>query len=124
MSSLEPDWSHHSVERHKLTAATSHRIGFIGLSYDLAKTSLRFVAITLAAFILCVAWDASNHFASAQFHRAAPVAPGRPPLAAPAGATAESAPLAAPAGNAALAGPQAEIQEAFTPVGLFVRADI
>ena len=47
-------------------------------------------------------------------------------MAAPAGAAAESAPLAPPADSVAttLTGSQSEIEGAFTPVGLFVRADI
>jgi biopolymer transport protein TolQ len=96
------------------------------LANKFAQTCLRFAAVTFAAIILCIAWDASDHFAAAQFQRAAPVTPGRPPVAAPAGAAAEQAPLAAPTDSVAttLVGPQSEIQGAFTPVGLFVRADI
>ena len=88
-------------------------------------TGLRFVATALLAFVLCLAWDGGGHSACAQFQRAAPV-PGRPPVAAPTGAPAEAAPLAAPAGtvDANVVGSRSEIEAAFTPVGLFLRADI
>jgi biopolymer transport protein TolQ len=84
-------------------------------------TGLRFVATALLALILCLA----GHSAFAQFQRAAP-AQGRPPVAAPTGAPAEAAPLAAPPGaiDTNLVGSRSEIMEAFTPVGLFLRADI
>ena len=84
-------------------------------------TGMRFVATALLALILCL----SGHSAFAQFQRAAP-AQGRPPVAAPTGAPAEAAPLAAPAGtiDTNLVGSRSEIVEAFTPVGLFLRADI
>lgn len=84
-------------------------------------TGLRFVATALLALILCL----SGHSAFAQFQPAAP-AQGRPPVAAPTGAPAEAAPLAAPPGtiDTNLVGSRAEIMEAFTPVGLFLRADI
>src|SRR5258705_6360838 len=101
--------------------------------YALSKTSpkgiimtgLRFVATALLAFILCLAWDGGGHSAWAQFQRAAP-AQGRAPVAAPTGAPAEAAPLAAPAGtiDTSVVGSRAEIEAAFTPVGLFLRADI
>ncbi len=50
---------------------------------------------------------------------------GAPPIAAPAGEGAEGAPLAAPVGDveAQFVGPQTELQETFTPLGLFARAD-
>jgi biopolymer transport protein TolQ len=50
---------------------------------------------------------------------------GAPPIAAPTGEGAEGAPLAAPAGDvqAEFLGQQTELQEAFTPLGLFARAD-
>jgi biopolymer transport protein TolQ len=87
---------------------------------------VRVVAMALAMLTLCLAWDGSGHPAFAQIQRAAPAGQGRPPSAAPTGSAAESAPLAAPAGlgNSARAAAQSEIQEAFTPVGLFLRADI
>jgi biopolymer transport protein TolQ len=86
---------------------------------------LRFVAIVLTAFLLSSAFDGVGHSASAQFQRQAP-ATGRPPSAAPSGPAAESAPLTAPAGipDTNAAANAAEIQQAFTPVGLFLRADI
>lgn len=63
--------------------------------------------------------------AVAQFQRAAPVEAGRPPSAAPVGPAADSAPLAAPPGTESpTAAAISEIEGAFTPVGLFVRADI
>ena len=86
---------------------------------------LRFAAVALTAFILCLLWD-GGHSAFAQFQRAQPQN-GRPPIAAPSGAAAESAPLAAPAGIPVSAAPgtqQAEVEQAFTPLGLFLRADI
>jgi biopolymer transport protein TolQ len=88
-------------------------------------TILRFVAVALTALILSAVWDGADHSAFAQFQRAAPSG-GRPPVAAPSGAPAETAPLAAPAGipEADIVNAQTEIQEAFTPIGLFVRADI
>jgi len=88
-------------------------------------TILRFVAVALTALILSAVWDGADHSAFAQFQRAAPSG-GRPPVAAPTGAPAETAPLAAPAGipEANIVNAQTEIQEAFTPIGLFVRADI
>ena len=50
---------------------------------------------------------------------------GAPPIAAPTGEGAEGAPLAAPVGDvqAEFVGPQSELQEVFTPLGLFARAD-
>jgi biopolymer transport protein TolQ len=94
------------------------------LSRNLAITTVRFVAFALVALMLCAAWDGAGHTALAQFQRQAP-ATGKPPIAAPSGPAAESAPLAAPAGiTDANASAQAEIQQAFTPIGLFLRADI
>jgi biopolymer transport protein TolQ len=58
-----------------------------------------------------------------------PRAEGAPPIAAPTGDAAEgttlAAPIGAPAGNvqAEFVGPQTELQETFTPLGLFIRAD-
>jgi biopolymer transport protein TolQ len=50
---------------------------------------------------------------------------GAPPIAAPTGDAATGAPLAAPAGDvqAEFVGPQTELQDTFTPLGLFMRAD-
>src|SRR4051812_10568138 len=88
-------------------------------------TGLRFVAAVLLALILSLAWDGLGHPAFAQFQRATP-SQGRPPVAAPSGAPAEATPLAAPPGtvDTNLVGSRSEIQAAFTPVGLFLRADI
>jgi biopolymer transport protein TolQ len=54
-----------------------------------------------------------------------PQTEGAPPIAAPTGEGAEGAPLGAPVGDvqAEFVGPQTELQETFTPLGLFVRAD-
>jgi len=63
--------------------------------------------------------------AVAQLQRAAPVETGQPPSAAPTGPAADAAPLAAPPGTGGQAAAAiSEIEGAFTPVGLFVRADI
>jgi len=88
-------------------------------------TMLRFTAMAVAVFFIFTICDAGQSAALAQFQRAQPGG-GRPPVAAPSGPTAESAPLAAPQGipNANVVGSTAEIQQAFTPVGLFLRADI
>jgi len=79
----------------------------------------------VAVFFICAICDAGQSAALAQFQRAQPGG-GRPPVSAPSGPSAESAPLAAPEGvpNANAVGSTAEIQQAFTPVGLFLRADI
>jgi biopolymer transport protein TolQ len=88
-------------------------------------TVLRFAAIILMTLMFCVVSDGADHSAFAQLQRAAPSG-GRPPIAAPSGAPSQAAPLAAPEGipDANIVSSQAEIQEAFTPVGLFLRADI
>jgi len=111
-------------EERGLAAGAAHRIRPRRLPEASATKCLRFIAVALTALFLCAAWDAGGHSAFAQFQRAAPPG-GRPPVAAPTGAPADSAPLAAPAGipDSSLAA-QAETQEAFTPVGLFLRADI
>ena len=113
-------------EEPRFAANTVHKIRPRGLPKASAERCVRFLATALAFLILCAAWDGSGHSALAQFQRAAPAGQGRPPTAAPTGAAAESAPLAAPAGvgDSARAATQSEIQEAFTPVGLFLRADI
>jgi biopolymer transport protein TolQ len=86
---------------------------------------LRFAAMAVAVLFLCTLCDAGQGSALAQFQRAQPGG-GRPPVAAPTGPSADSAPLAAPQNvpNVDVVGSQAEIQQAFTPVGLFLRADI
>ena len=88
-------------------------------------TVLRIAAAALTAFILCLSLDAISHTARAQLGTEAP-AGGRAPIAAPSGGTVDGAPLAAPAGdvNATLVGQQNEIEEAFSPLGLFMRADL
>jgi biopolymer transport protein TolQ len=89
-------------------------------------TCLRLLATALMALMLCLAADGSGHSALAQFQRAAPAGQGRAPVAAPTGPAAESAALAAPPGvvNTDVVSTQAEIEQNFTPVGLFLRADI
>jgi biopolymer transport protein TolQ len=77
----------------------------------------------LAVLAICVALDAAGT-AQAQLGREAP-AGTTPPVAAPTGAAAQSAALPAPGAiDATLSGPGAEIERSFTPVGLFMRADI
>jgi biopolymer transport protein TolQ len=85
---------------------------------------LRLPAAALFALLLALSFDAGLSSASAQLGRQAPQG-GRPPIAAPTGAAPEAAALAAPEGtvNAALVSPNDEIEAAFTPVGLFLRAD-
>src|SRR5215831_1577624 len=88
-------------------------------------TVLRFAAV-IAGIILCLSCIASGDAAYAQLSRAPPPTNGRPPVAAPAGPNAESAPLPAPAGaiNTQVVGGNNETIQAFTPVGLFLRADM
>ncbi len=88
-------------------------------------TVLRFAAL-LAGIVLCLSCIASGDAAYAQLSRAPPPVNGRPPAAAPSGAAAESAPLAAPARtiNTQVVGGSSETAQTFTPVGLFMRADI
>jgi biopolymer transport protein TolQ len=95
-----------------------------GLLQTSTNGVLRFAAVALTALLLCLMWDA-GHSAYSQIQRAQPQN-GRPPIAAPTGPAAESAQLAAPAGipNSAAPGAQAEVEQAFTPLGLFLRADI
>src|SRR5262249_25126039 len=102
-----------------------HKIRPKGLLQTLTNRALRFAAVALTALLLCLVWDASQS-AQAQLQRATPQN-RRPPLAAPTGAPAQSAPLAAPEGIPVSAVPgsaQAEVEQAFTPLGLFLRADI
>ena len=88
----------------------------------------RLAASALAAILLIVAVDAGASAAFAQIQQRQPTGQGRPPIAAPSGAGgAESAPLAAPSGSiqATPVGPQGdETAATFTPVGLFMRADV
>jgi len=68
--------------------------------------------------------------AFAQLQPAAPVGNGPPPIAAPTGARAEGAPIASPAGTVQAQTfpvgpvPQSETVDTFTPIGLFLRADM
>jgi biopolymer transport protein TolQ len=88
-------------------------------------TVLRFAAL-IAGIVLCLTCIASGDAAYAQLGRAPPPSNGRPPVAAPSGPTADSAPLSAPTApvNAQAVGGNSETIQAFTPVGLFMRADI
>ena len=88
--------------------------------------SFRWLGVFFASLLLCLAVIAATEPAFAQLQRAAPAVEGRPPSAAPAGPAAQSAPLAAPPGTSGTAATTAisEIEGAFTPVGLFMRADI
>jgi biopolymer transport protein TolQ len=75
------------------------------------------------ALLLCLAWEGS---AQAQFQQA-PTPGGRAPHAAPPGGPADAAPLSAPGGVVQpqlVGGSISETQQAFTPIGLFLRADI
>src|SRR5207302_1953746 len=96
------------------------------LTHSLAKTPCRWLGVLFASLFVCFAFNAITTPAQAQLQRAAPAQSGRPPAAAPVGPAAESVPLVAPPGSANTARQSAisEIQSAFTPVGLFVRADI
>ena len=96
------------------------------MTHSLAKAPCRWLGILFASLFVCFAFNAITTPAQAQLQRATPAQPGRPPAAAPVGPAAESAPLVAPPGSANTARQSAisEIQSAFTPVGLFVRADI
>lgn len=89
--------------------------------------TLRSPAALLAAILFALALIVGQGSAWAQIQRQAP-ANGRPPIAAPTGAAAESAALAPPPGgapiDAQLAGGQNETVLTFSPVGLFMRADI
>ncbi len=91
-----------------------------------SKASFRWLGVFFASLLFCFAASGVVDSAAAQLQPAAPVGAGRPPSAAPAGPTAETAPLAAPPGTSGggAASAISEIQGAFTPVGLFVRADM
>jgi biopolymer transport protein TolQ len=89
---------------------------------------LRYIAALLAMLMILAAGGGQS--AQAQIARQAP-ANGRPPIAAPSGGPAGTAPLAAPPGTvsealpaAGLTAAQAETEQTFTPIGLFMRADI
>ena len=95
------------------------------LSKTLSSTWFRRLGVAFALLVFCFAVPGTFGPAAAQFQRAAPAVSGRPPSAAPVGPSADSAPLAAPPGTDAPAPSTiSEIQGAFTPVGLFLRADI
>lgn len=117
--------SRHEEDKHKRSAGAVPDTSLKSLPRNVSMMILRYVAIALTVLVLVAVSDGAGHSSFAQFQRAAP-ATGRPPVAAPSGAAAETAPLAAPAGipDVNVVGSQTEIQQAFTPVGLFLRADI
>lgn len=86
--------------------------------------------VVLATVVVSLGVLISAAPAFAQLQPAAPVANSPPPSAAPTGAAADRAPIAAPAGNvqaqpvAAGPGLENDTAETFTPVGLFLRADM
>jgi len=87
----------------------------------------RLVAVALTALAIVLATGAVDGPLMAQLQPAQRTGQGRAPVAAPSGkGNAESAPLAAPTGGVqtTLVGPQSETVQTFTPVGLFLRADI
>lgn len=95
------------------------------MTHSLANAPSRWLGVLFATLLLCLASGAITAPAHAQLQRAAPVQPGRAPSAAPVGPAAEAVPLVAPPGTATPSQSAiSEIQSAFTPVGLFVRADI
>ena len=83
----------------------------------------RLGAVAVAALAITLAFLAEGT-SQAQI-QTVPREEGAPPIAAPTGEGAEGAPLAAPVGDvqAEFIGPQSELQEIFTPLGLFMRAD-
>ena len=84
---------------------------------------MRLSAVVLTALAIALA-SVPEGPAEAQI-QTVPREEGAPPIAAPTGEGAEGAPLAAPVGDvqAEFVGPQTELQEVFTPLGLFARAD-
>ena len=88
------------------------------------------VAAALMGFVISSSLAASTGVAFAQLQPATPEGAGPPPIAAPTGTPTDAAPIAAPttATFRAATGPQnasqAETAQTFTPVGLFMRADI
>lgn len=84
---------------------------------------MRLGAVAVAALAITLAFLAEGT-SQAQI-QTVPREEGAPPIAAPTGEGAEGAPLAAPVGDvqAEFIGPQSELQEIFTPLGLFMRAD-
>ena len=91
----------------------------------------RFAAAAIMALAFCLSLAGGGEPAMAQLGRAAPQGPSRPPSAAPTGAPAETAPAAPPGtagtadtANASVSDTVNETEQTFTPVGLFLRADI
>src|SRR6185295_11661513 len=87
----------------------------------------RLVAAVMTACLIVLAAGAVGGHSYAQIQPAQRTGQGKAPIAAPSGAgNAASAPLAAPTGGvqATLVGPQSETVATFTPVGLFMRADL
>ncbi len=84
---------------------------------------MRLSAVAVAALAITLAFLAEG--ASQAQIQTVPREEGAPPIAAPTGEGAEGAPLAAPVGDvqAEFVGPQTELQNIFTPLGLFMRAD-
>jgi len=112
-----------SDSRMALAACEFRRKGF-GMKFkSLAVAAM--VAFTIG--LLPVAGTAP---AFAQLQPAAPVGEGPPPIAAPTGTPADRAPIAAPSGAVqaqafpAGAAASSETSDTFTPIGLFMRADI
>jgi biopolymer transport protein TolQ len=87
-----------------------------------------FAAAAMLAFMLGLIPHAGIDSAFAQLQPATPAIGGPPPNAAPTGAPAESAPIAAPSGAVQTSivntAQQNETAQTFTPIGLFMRADI
>ena len=113
--SLQPSTTANGDKRRNGSAGRKDPFRFKGLCMKVR----RFVASALAALLLVVAVDAGAGAAFAQIQQRQTTGKGRPPVAAPTGAGAESAPLAAPAGDvqAQLVGPQSETADTFTPHG-------
>ena len=84
---------------------------------------MRLSAVAVAALAISLAFFPESP-ANAQI-QTVPRETGAPPIAAPTGDAAEGQSLAAPVGEvqAEFVGPQTELQETFTPLGLFMRAD-
>jgi len=86
---------------------------------------LNAAGVAALAITLAFLWGSASQ---AQI-QTVPRAEGAAPIAAPTGEGADGAPLAAPVGapvgdvQAEFVGPQTELQETFTPLGLFMRAD-
>jgi biopolymer transport protein TolQ len=87
-----------------------------------------FAAAAMVAFIFGLMPNAGIDLAFAQLQPATPAVGGPGPSPAPTGAPAESAPIAAPSGAVQTSNvntaQQNETAQTFTPIGLFLRADI